>query len=64
VDFAGPLKYKKSNKAEGKAYIVLYAHSLTRAIYVELLATLSAQVFTSTQKIHREEGTASENILR
>jgi hypothetical protein len=35
VDFAGPLKYKKSNKAEGKAYIVFYACSLTRAIYVD-----------------------------
>ena len=50
VDFAGPLKYKKSNKAEGKAYIVLYACSLTRAIYVELLATLSAQEFISSLK--------------
>jgi hypothetical protein len=49
VDFAG-VKYKKSNKAEGKAYIVLYACSLTRAIYVELLATLSAQEFISSLK--------------
>jgi hypothetical protein len=50
VDFAGPLKYKKSNKAEGKAYIVLYACSLTRAIYVELLPTLRAQEFLSSLK--------------
>jgi hypothetical protein len=46
----GPLKYKKSIKAEGKAYIVLYACSLTRAIYVELLTTLSAQEFISSLK--------------
>ena len=41
VDFAGPLKYKKTNKCEGKAYVVLYACSLTRAIYIELLTSLS-----------------------
>ena len=33
VDFAGPLKYRKGKKNEGKAYIVLYTGSLTRGIY-------------------------------
>ena len=40
VDFAGPLRYRKTNKTEGKAYIVLYACSLTRGIYIELLERL------------------------
>ena len=32
VDFAGPIKYRKSSRAEGKAYLALYACSLTRAL--------------------------------
>ena len=40
VDFAGPLKYRKGKKNEGKAYIVLYACSLTRGIYLELLPNM------------------------
>ena len=31
VDFAGPLRYRKKPKTEEKAYILLYACSLTRA---------------------------------
>ena len=50
VDFAGPLKYQKSTKTEGKAYIVLYACSLTRAIYIELLSSLHTQEFLQSLK--------------
>ena len=45
VDFAGPLKYKKNKKTEGKAYVVLYACSLTRAVYIELFSSLNTQEF-------------------
>ena len=50
VDFAGPLRYRKTNKTEGKAYIVLYACSLTRGIYIELLSSLSTEEFIRSLK--------------
>ena len=50
VDFAGPLKYKKNKKTEGKAYVVLYACSLTRAVYIELLSSLNTQEFLQSLK--------------
>ena len=50
VDFAGPLRYRKTNKTEGKAYIVLYACSLTRGIYIELLTSLSTDEFIRSLK--------------
>ena len=37
VDFAGPLKYRKSKKQEGKAYLIVYARSLTCALHLEVL---------------------------
>ena len=37
VDFAGPIAYKLSPKNEGKAYILLFTYSLTRAIHLDLL---------------------------
>ena len=45
VDFAGPIKYLKKPKQEAKSYIVLYACSLTRAVYLELLHSLETQEF-------------------
>ena len=42
LHFAGPIEYLSKNKKEVKAYIVLYACSLTRAAYVDLLASLSS----------------------
>ena len=50
VNFAGPFKYKKRNKFEGKSYIVLYACSLTRAVYIDLLASLSTDEFIRSLK--------------
>ena len=37
VDYAGPISYKTRKNGEGKAYILLIAYSLTRAVYLELL---------------------------
>ena len=50
VDYAGPIKYRTSKNREGKAYIVLYACSLTLALYLELTKTLETNEFISTVK--------------
>ncbi|KAK3700055.1 hypothetical protein QZH41_004346 [Actinostola sp. cb2023] len=50
VDYAGPLEYKVSKKKTGKAYILLYTCSLTRAIHLELLPTLETQDFLKSFK--------------
>ena len=50
VDFAGPIKYIKKRKEEGKAYILLYACSLTRAVYLELMPCLDTQKFIESFK--------------
>ncbi|XP_028418970.1 uncharacterized protein LOC114544572 [Dendronephthya gigantea] len=44
VDFAGPIRYKKTKK-EAKAYLVIFACSLSRAIYLELLPNLTTEIF-------------------
>ena len=45
VDIAGPLRYQKKPKTEGKAYILLYACSLTGAVYVDLVPNLETTDF-------------------
>lgn len=40
VDYAGPIRYRVSKQREGKAYVLLYACSLTRRIYLDLLPNL------------------------
>ena len=50
VDYAGPIKYRTKMKREGKAYILLYACSLTRALYLELLPNLSTEEFLRSLK--------------
>lgn len=45
VDYTGLIKYKKRERVEGKAYIVLYACSLCRALYVDLVASLETREF-------------------
>ena len=50
VAFAGPLKYRKGKRNEGKAYIVLYACSLTRGIYLELLPNTESAECTKRQR--------------
>ena len=50
VDFVGPIKYLKKPKQEAKSYIVLYACSPTRAVYLELLHSLETQEFLQSFK--------------
>ena len=50
VDYAGPLEYKATKKKTGKAYVLLYTCSLTRAIHLELLPTLETQDFIKSFK--------------
>ena len=52
VDYAGPLRYRMSRKREGKAYVLLYACSLTRGVYVDLLPSLETEeCLTSLKKL-------------
>ena len=50
VDFAGPIKYVKRKRDEGKAYVLLYSCSLTRAVYLELMPSLDTQKFIESFK--------------
>jgi hypothetical protein len=50
VDYAGPIRYRKRGKKEAKAYIIVYACSLTRALYLELTKTMSTEEFLATFK--------------
>ena len=50
VDYAGPIKYRTGKNREGKAYIVLYACSLTQAPNLELAQTLETNELISTPK--------------
>ena len=50
VDFAGPIKYRLTPKTEGKAYLVLYACSLTRGVYLDLLRSLETDKFLTSLK--------------
>ena len=49
VDYAGPIAYKQRTK-EGKAYILLYSCSLTRAIHLELLPNQTTEEFLMSLK--------------
>ncbi|XP_029183999.2 uncharacterized protein LOC114952116 [Acropora millepora] len=50
VDFAGPIKYLKLSRKEGKAYLVLFACSLSRALYLEVLPNLETATFLGSLK--------------
>ena len=50
VDFAGPIKYALKSKREAKAYLVLYACSLTRALHLDLVKSLDTQEFIVSLK--------------
>ena len=50
VDFAGPIKYRLMPKTEGKAYLVLYACSLKRGVYLDLLPSLEMDRFLTSLK--------------
>ena len=50
VDFARPLKYRKSKKQEGKAYVIVYACSLARALHLKVLTSLETTEFLGSLK--------------
>ena len=52
VDYAGPIAYKLKPKKEGKAYILLFACSLTRprAVHLELLPNQTIEEFLKSLK--------------
>ena len=45
TDFVGPIYYKLSQKREGKAYLVIFSCSLSRAVHLELLPDLETSTF-------------------
>ncbi len=45
VDYAGPLKIQVKQKREGKAYVILYACSLTRALHLDLVKSMELEEF-------------------
>ena len=49
VDYAGPIRYQKREKKEDKHYIVVYACSLTRDLFLEL-KTMGTEEFIATFK--------------
>ena len=50
VDFAGPIAYKASKKKQGKAHLLLFACSLTRAVHLELLTDQTTESFIKCLK--------------
>ena len=45
LDVAEPIGYKLKTKKEGKAYILVFARSLTRAVHFKLQANQNAEEF-------------------
>ena len=50
VDFAGPIAYRTKGNKDGKAYIILFGCSLTRAVYLELLPNQTMEEFIRSLK--------------
>lgn len=50
LDFAGPLKYKEGKKSQRNAYLSIFACSLSRAVHLELIASLETDNFISCLK--------------
>ncbi len=61
VDFAGPIRYKKTNRGEGKAYLALFACNLRRAVQMELLPNLETETFIPCLKADFH---SAENVAR
>ena len=40
TDFAGPVRYKRKSNREGKAYLIIFARSLSRSVHLEQLPNL------------------------
>ena len=56
ADYAGPVKYRVSSNREGKAYIVLYACSLSPALYLELTKPMETEEFISLKRFIARKG--------
>lgn len=50
VDFSGPIKHRQSPRVEGKAYLVLYACSFSRALHLEVLPNQETSTFLRSLK--------------
>lgn len=50
LDFAGPLKYKEGKKSQGNAYLAIFTCSLSRAVHLELIASLETDNFIACLK--------------
>ena len=50
MDYADPIKFKATERHEGKAYLILYACSLLRALYLDLARSLQAGEFLLSLK--------------
>ena len=50
IDFAGPIKNRKSPRVEGKAYLVLYASSLSKAMHLEVSLNEETTTFLGSLK--------------
>ena len=45
TDFAGPIFYKLNPRRQGKAYLVIFSCSLSRAVHLELVPSLKTSAF-------------------
>ena len=45
TDFAGPILYKLTPRRQGKAYLVIFSCSLSRAVHLELVPSLKTGAF-------------------
>ena len=45
TDFTGPIRYKRKSQKEGKAYLTIFACSLSRGVHLELLPNLETETF-------------------
>ena len=50
VDYAGPIRYRNGKAMEKKAYVLLFACSLTRAVYIEVVTDMTVEQFIPSLK--------------
>ena len=61
VDYVGPIRYRVSKQREGKAYVLLYACSLTRGVYLDILRIWKWQ---GAKEVHRAPRETRVVLLR
>ena len=53
IDFAGPVRYRKSVKSEGKAYLAIFACSLSRAVDIHrVLEEIHCSLWANARDTH------------